>query len=268
MLGAYGPLAHLLFEIAAFYVGVRLYLREKAGAADPLAASTRGVVIAGAAVGALIGSRLLAALEHPGLFADASARDVLLLLYSTKTIVGGLLGGLVGVEAAKALVGEHRRSGDRFAYPLIAAIAVGRVGCFLAGVGDGTAGRPSALPWAFPQGDGVARHPTALYEIAFLLLLALGLRAWERRRALREGERFALFLTAYLAWRLVVEFLKPVEGLALGLSAIQWACVLGLLHYARLFALGRFALRAGVPRPPGSVILSEGPKGRSRRIYG
>jgi hypothetical protein len=62
---------------------------------------------------------------------------------------------------------------------------------------------------------------------------------------LREGERFALFLTAYLVWRLAVEFLKPVEPFTLGLSAIQWACVLGLVHYARLFLTGRFA-----PRPP------------------
>ena len=52
---------------------------------------------------------------------------------------------------------------------------------------------------------------------------------------------FALFLSGYLLWRLGAEFLKPVEPLALGLSAIQWACILGLLHYLRLFAGRRFA---------------------------
>ena len=84
----------------------------------------------------------------------------------------------------------------------------------------------------------------AMIGLVALFGVALVLRAAERRRTLREGELFALFLAGYLAWRLGAEFLKPVEPLAFGLSAIQWACVLGLAHYARLFALGRFA-----PRP-------------------
>jgi prolipoprotein diacylglyceryltransferase len=167
--------------------------------------------------------------------------QVLLLLYSAKTIVGGLLGGLLGVEATKALLGERARTGDLYVYPLILAIAVGRIGCFLAGVSDATAGTTSALPWAIDQGDGVLRHPTALYEILVLGALALALRTVERRRTLAPGALFALFLSGYLAWRLAAEFLKPVEPLALGLSAIQWACVLGLLHYARLFATRSFA---------------------------
>jgi prolipoprotein diacylglyceryltransferase len=241
MPGESGPLVHTLFEVAAFYVGARLYVRERAREADPLPAGRRAAVIVAAAVGALAGSRLLAVLEQPGLFAGASAGEVLVLLFANKTIVGGLLGGLVAVEAAKRAMGERRRSGDLLAYPILAAMAVGRVGCFLAGVEDGTAGLPSGLPWALDQGDGVPRHPTALYEIAFLLTLWGALRAAEKRRGLREGERFALFVTAYLAWRLGVEFLKPVGDFALGLSAIQWACALGLVHYARLFLAGRFA---------------------------
>jgi phosphatidylglycerol---prolipoprotein diacylglyceryl transferase len=169
---------------------------------------------------------------------------VLVLLYANKTVVGGLLGGLVGVEAAKWAMKEKRRSGDLLTYPILVALVVGRVGCFLAGMEDGTAGLPSSLPWALDQGDGIPRHPTALYEIFFLLALWVALRAGETQRALREGERFALFMAAYLAWRLAVEFIKPVEPFALGLSAIQWACALGLVHYARLFLTGRFA-----PRP-------------------
>jgi prolipoprotein diacylglyceryltransferase len=244
MLGESGPLVHLLFEVAAFYVGARVYFREKAREADPLPRGRRVAVIVAAAAGALVGSRLLAVLEHPGLFAGASASEVLVMLYANKTIVGGLLGGLVAVEVAKGVLGERRRSGDLLTYPILAAMVVGRVGCFLAGVEDGTAGLPSDLPWALDQGDGVPRHPAALYEVLFLLALWGALRTVEKRRLPREGERFALFLTAYLAWRLAVEFIKPVEPLALGLSAIQWACAVGLVHYARLFLTGRFA-----PRP-------------------
>ena len=231
---------HALLELGAFLAGGWVYARQRARQADPLPDERRFVVLVGAAVGALVGSRLLAVLEHPEAFAGATAEGWLLGLMRVKTIVGGLLGGLVGVEVAKAAVGERRRSGDLFVYPLIAGIAVGRVGCFLAGVEDGTAGSASALPWAFDQGDGVPRHPTSLYEMLFLVGLAAGLRWLERHRSLAPGQCFAVFMAAYLAWRLAVEFVKPVEALALGLSAIQWACVLGLVHYARLFAGRRF----------------------------
>lgn len=245
----FGPQLHFLFEIAAIYVGWIVYSRQRRKRADPLASDRRWIVIVAAAAGALVGSRVLAVLEHLDRFAQAGPREWLLLLMSDKTIVGGLLGGLIGVELAKRLLGERKRSGDLFAYPLIAAIAVGRMGCFLLGVRDGTVGDPSRLPWALDQGDGIARHPTALYEMAFLISLAFGLRAVERRRELREGALFALFLSAYLAWRLAVEFIKPVDALAGGLSAIQWSCILGLLHYARLFGSGRLMPR----RAPASV---------------
>ena len=36
---------------------------------------------------------------------------------------------------------------------------------------DNTYGTPTSLPWAINFGDGIPRHPTQLYEVAFLLLL-------------------------------------------------------------------------------------------------
>ena len=64
-------------------------------------------------------------------------------------------------------------------FPLLLGMALGRVGCHLAGLTDGTYGTATTLPWALDLGDGVARHPTNLYEIGFLLLLA-GLLWWAR----------------------------------------------------------------------------------------
>ncbi len=221
--------------------GAKLYATLRARRSDALTDARRGTVLIGAAVGALVGSRALAILEHPGILDGVSGAELLVLVFSAKTIVGGLLGGLIGVEATKAFLGEKSRTGDLYVYPVILAIAIGRVGCFLAGVQDATAGSRSSLPWALDQGDGVLRHPTALYEILFLGALALVLRRLERRTRLAPGALFALFLSAYLAWRLGVEFIKPVEPLALGLSAIQWACVVGLVHYARLAISGQLA---------------------------
>ena len=124
-------------------------------------------------MGAVIGSKLLGWIQHPA-EAWAHRLDAAWLL-GGKTIVGGLLGGLVGVELAKLGIGERRSTGDLFALPLCLGIALGRVGCFLAGLADHTYGVPTALPWGVDFGDGIRRHPTQLYEIAVLGLIAVWL---------------------------------------------------------------------------------------------
>jgi|SRR5882672_682234 len=53
------------------------------------------------------------------------------------------------------------------------------------------------------------------------------------RIIVRPGDAFKLFMTSYLAFRLFCDFIKPYPSIGLGLGAIQWACVLGLLYYSR-----------------------------------
>lgn len=203
---------HLLFEVAGYVAGVIVYLLLRRR--DPISESDRATVFAGAAIGASIGARTL-------------------VLFQGKTIVGGLLGGLIGVELIKRWNDITRSTGDLLVYPLVTAIAIGRIGCFLTGPIDKTAGLPTSLPWGVAMGDSVKRHPVALYEIAFLLLLALLLT----RPMKIEGDRFRIFLSSYLAFRLAIDFLKPEPPpIFLGLSAIQWACALGLLYYGLVFS--------------------------------
>jgi prolipoprotein diacylglyceryltransferase len=173
------------------------------------------------------------------------ARPSLSLLLAGKTIVGGLLGGLIAVEAVKLWVGERTSTGDLYVFPLIVGIAVGRVGCLLTGLADDTHGVVTALPWGIDFGDGVPRHPTQLYEIAFLMLLA-GMLALRRRRPLEPGGLFKLFMAGYLGWRLLIDLLKPAHFTLLGLTPIQLACLAGLGWYAphlpRLLGLAPRAL--------------------------
>jgi phosphatidylglycerol:prolipoprotein diacylglycerol transferase len=229
-LGALRIPAHVILEMLAYVVGFRLYvvLRRKWG--DPIPTATRWSVLAGAAVGAALGSKLLAWLERPA-ETLAHLSDPAYLM-GGKSIVGGLLGGLIGVEIAKKIGGESRSTGDLFVVPLCLAIAVGRIGCFLAGLVDETYGVATTLPWGVDFGDGLRRHPTQLYEI-----VALGLIAWwaaSRHKALpRRGDLFRGFMALYLAFRLAVDCIKPGPRAYLGLTGIQVACVLGLLYYAR-----------------------------------
>ncbi len=158
-----------------------------------------------------------------------------------KTVVGGLLGGWLGVEIAKRFGGIYRRTGDLFVLPLCVGIAVGRVGCLVAGLADDTYGKPTSLPWSVDFGDGIGRHPVQAYEIVFLMLMGVLL---ERNRKLPEGVRFRIFVASYLAWRVVIDFLKP-QPLIYGLDVIQWACLAGLATLALLWGMNLKAKSEG-----------------------
>jgi len=144
---------------------------------------------------------------------------------------------LIGIEMAKKLTGQTRSTGDAFVLPICVGLAIGRVGCFVAGLHDDTYGLPTTLPWGVDFGDGIPRHPTQLYEIG--VVVALG-TALHRARFATPGLAFKLFLSAYLLWRLVVEFLKPVPvAYPLGLSGIQWTCAVALAAYLPVVARAR-----------------------------
>lgn len=215
-------------DILSFYLGYKyyVYLRNKNG--DHVADGKRFVVIVGAALGALIGSRLLASLEHLQPFLHPTS---LMYYYANKTIVGGIIGGILGVEITKKFLKQKTATGDLFTFPLIFGIIIGRIGCFLTGVSDGTVGNQSNLPWAFDQGDGILRHPTSLYEIIFLIIIFFILKKISNKTPLKQGILFRLFIVYYLLFRFLIEFIKPVEHIFIGLSAIQIASISFALYY-------------------------------------
>ncbi len=217
-----------MFESAAYTVGFWVYSRQRKRAGDFLASSDRLSIVVAAIVGAALGSKVLSWFESP---ADALAHwNDLLWLMQGKTIVGGLLGGTIAVELTKKFLGVTRRTGDLFAIPICVGTAVGRIGCFFAGLPDQTCGVATSLPWGVDFGDGVRRHPTQLYEVVFVLVLAWVLA---RMKPVREGDRFRAFLVAYLLFRLAIEFWKPGVAAFAGLTAIQWSCVAALAWYAK-----------------------------------
>lgn len=216
------PALHPLFETLGYAGGYAFYKYQRRHQGDALNDEHRWLIIAAAAVGALLGSRLLGVAEeiprpgfHWGMF--------LALTGGGKTIVGGLLGGWLAVELTKLAVGIRSRTGDLFAIPLCLGVAIGRIGCFFAGLADDTYGTPTTLPWGVNFGDGIPRHPTQLYELLFLLILAAIIHA-RGKRPHPTGALFRLFIIAYLLWRFIIEFLKP-QPLFHGLDMIQWACI-------------------------------------------
>lgn len=227
------PIAlHTLFEMVAYAIGFRTFLWTRKRLA-PAAFRHEDHVVwvgVGAIVGAALGAKLSFWLDDP-LTAFANFPDLRHLLEG-KSIIGALLGGLTGVELAKRIAHVNNSTGDAFVLPLTVGMCIGRIGCFVAGLDDHTYGVATTLPWGIDFGDGIARHPTQLYEIAFLLT-QYGLIHTRRHALCVAGDRFRTFMIGYLLFRLLVEFIKPVfYAYPGGLSGLQWLCVGGLIYYA------------------------------------
>src|ERR1700761_4638274 len=215
---------HPVFEILGYAAGYSLYRRWQTGQHDVFEEEQRWDIIAAASIGALIGSRLLGLLQQaPG----GHYTWMTIIMPGGRTAVGGLLGGWMAAVLYKRQRGLFARTADQFAVPACLGIAIGRIGCFLTGLADGTEGTPTALLWGIDFGDGIARHPTPIYEILFLA--ALGAILYRYRQSPHpEGAAFRIFMASYLAWRLLIDFIKP-DPTVYGLSLIQWACIAGLL---------------------------------------
>ncbi len=234
---------HQLFESLAYLISLLVFLALRNRFRDMVLPSARWAAIAFAVSGGALGSKLLYLAEDPHF--TWSHRTDLQYLVGGKTIVGALVFGVLFVEVMKRKAGIRESTGDLYALPLAVGIAIGRIGCFLTGLTDNTYGVRTSLPWGVDFGDGVARHPTQLYEIVFLLALipvlyriiaglSISNRAEERASCVfRAGDAFKVFMVAYLSFRLVCDFFKPYPPIFLDLGAIQWACVAGLLYYSR-----------------------------------
>jgi prolipoprotein diacylglyceryltransferase len=229
-------LTHALFEAAAISAGAFYYrwLQQRAGVSvAALLEGGRFAVLLGCIFGAAIGNKLVFWIEMPHLL--PLYWDKPEVWFAGQSMVGGLLGGLIGVELAKKLSGVSNSTGDAFVFPVLLGLMIGRVGCFVAGLDDGTFGVPTALPWGIDFGDGIPRHPTQLYEIVFAATLWQMLLRMRSGWATQPGLMFKVMLCSYLLWRLLVDGLKPVPyDYGFGLSGIQVVCAIALLIYVPL----------------------------------
>ena len=132
-----------------------------------------------------------------------------------RSVLGALAGGIVAVELYKVSRGIRGSTGLIFAPAFAALVAVGRIGCALSGLQDNTFGTPTDLPWGHDFGDGVLRHPVAVYEgLTMALFLALALRAIVRRNPVFMRHGFYIMVGFYAAQRFLWEFLKPYATVA------------------------------------------------------
>jgi phosphatidylglycerol:prolipoprotein diacylglycerol transferase len=181
-----------------------------------LSGKERLAIAFGAFCGAMLGAKLPFVLaDWEGLKSGQAWFD------GGKTIVLGLVGGYFGVELAKWSMNVTIKTGDSFAVSVPAAVAIGRIACFMGGC---CYGKETLLPWGVNFGDGLKRHPTQLYETMFHASMAMIL-AWMRSRGMFRGQLIKLYIITYLIYRFVTEFLRPEPQIFAGLTGYQWATI-------------------------------------------
>lgn len=165
-------------------------------------------------------------------------------------------GGIIGVLIVLWLFAHFRRKPflqvADFAVPMIPiGLAAGRMGNFINGELWGRPADPNVWPWAmiFPQAhDGIARHPSQLYQFALEGLLLFAVLWWFSRKPRVPGVVSCVFLIGYGLLRILAEFAREPDDflglLAWHLSMGQWLSVPLVLAGAIMLPLLLWRARA------------------------
>jgi len=181
-------------------------------------------------------------------------------------IPGGIaLGVIVGLVVARRRKLTTLVLLDMVAPALPVAQAIGRLGNWF---NQELFGRPTSLPWGlridgehstdvgYPGGGTF--HPTFLYEALWNLALAGLLIALDRRKRLRPGELFTLYVLGYAIGRLWVEELRiDPASLLLGIRVNIWMSVIVGLVAAVVFARNRLRPRSA-PTAGDAAVTTDG----------
>ena len=222
-------LIHPILESVGIFIAMRYYAFLRKRNKSSLSTIQSFGIIIGALIGALLGSKIVGTLENPQALLEA--KNQFLFFWTSNTIVGGLTLGLIGVELTKKIIKHKESTGDLIVFPLILAMIIGRIGCFLTGVYEQTYGIETTSIFGMDLGDGLLRHPVALYEIVYLLLLWIVLKIIQKKYIYPSGYLFQIFMLAYFLFRFCLDFIKPIHPLFLGLSSIQLTCVCVIIYY-------------------------------------
>jgi phosphatidylglycerol:prolipoprotein diacylglycerol transferase len=247
-----GPLTLQTFGIcfAAAFIAAGAVVAKRLAEWDKPADWAYELVFAGL-IGGVVGARLDYIIENY----DEVSDDLLGNIFSGAGLVwyGGAIGGAIAVGLWAWWRGMlNVNLLDLCAVPLALGYAIGRIGCQVSG--DGDYGQEWDGPWAmaYPEGTvatDVPVHPTPIYETLAMGSVALVLWRWRDR--FRPGVLFALYLLFAGLERLLVEFIRRNEDIAIGLTQAQLFSV-GMIAAgaAWLLLVGR---RGGLARAPAAA---------------
>lgn len=176
-------------------------------------------------LGGAIGAKLLEwAINYQ--FVVAHFSDPRTFLYG-RTIVGGLIGGTIAILLVKRKMGISQRMGNAFAPAIALGVAIGRIGCFLAGC---CYGKPTNMVWGVNFGDGILRYPTQLFESAFMLVMFFYLQNKAKGENLKPGQLFTELMLIYFSFRFLLEFIKAEPVMLFGLTIFQYVSITVIIY--------------------------------------
>lgn len=203
---SWGPITlHSWGTLVAIAIGLGLYLLYRDAKRVGIEQSKMLDFGLLAIVLALIGARLIYILFDLRTFID-NPIQILYLQQGGLSIHGALLGGLIAVIIFSKLNKiPFFKLADLVAPFIILGQAIGRIGCFLAGI---CYGKVTTLPWAiqFLTVPGT-RHPTQLYESALNFIIFAFLWSYRKKKRF-DGQLFLIYLMAYSTGRGLVELLR------------------------------------------------------------
>jgi phosphatidylglycerol:prolipoprotein diacylglycerol transferase len=134
-------------------------------------------------------------------------------------------------------------------------LGLGRIGNYINGE---LFGRQTDVPWGviFPDGGGIVRHPSQLYEallegvLLFLILWSVKARPWQHKPLWPHGSILALFLTGYGIFRMIVEQFRepdPQIGFLFGLVTMGQSLSLAMVIGGILFWFVRMRQQEKTP---------------------
>lgn len=203
--------AYSFFVTLGIVVGVMYYLID----AKKRNASNEGaiIIVASGIIFGMIGSKI------PLLFEGKTLLQVL----TGKSIVGGLIGGMLGVIFVKKLLKIKTKMGNVIAPSVALGLAIGRWGCFFNGCCYGV-----VSSWGFNFGDGQLRLPTQLLESVFNSVAFVLLHKY-KSEVKTAGILFKLYLLSYFVFRFFLEFIRVNPVVWAGFSIYQIISLLGFV---------------------------------------
>lgn len=149
-----------------------------------------------------------------------------------KSLLGGLLFGVVGLFAGSYLLGFGRKIADAFAIVLPLGIAIQRMGCFVTGC---CFGKPSFVPWAvkYPANTlphyhqftdnlithsnfvSLPVHPVQFYEMVGMIA-SVFIVIYFRKKLKNPGSLFLLSLSLIFTVRWLSEFFRDAHAHTIG----------------------------------------------------
>lgn len=224
----------LFIGIAWFFFSVTLKEKNKEKKIGKLNAY---YIVLSALIFGLLGSKILFFIENLDLIIKNidrlnNIKNLLLLLLTGKSIVGGIIGGYFGVRfVKKKLKIENVRTGNKIAPAIALGMAIGRIGCFLTGCCYGI---ETSLPIGIDFGDGITRFPTQLIECVFCLVLFIYLLYKQKTsKDLMPGILFKKLVLFYFTFRFFIEFIRGTSKNIMFLSIYQIICIIGIIYIVK-----------------------------------